>query len=88
MNNFGTNNLGQGKEIIVQDMIFNFIYGALSLVFVGAFLTGFVGAVIWLTSGGHEGRNDSSVTMMKASLIGMGGSFLAYVAVKFFASFI
>lgn len=86
MNNFGTNNLGIEKEIMVQEMILKFTAGALSLVFVGAFLTGVVGVVIWITSGGNEDRNDSSVIMMKASLVGMGASFIGYVAIKVFAN--
>lgn len=89
MNNFGTSNLIEEAEqqIVVQGMVFKFITGALSLVFIGAFFTGLVGAVIWLTSGGNEGRNDSSAIMMKSSLVGMSASFLGYVAIRLFLKF-
>ncbi len=86
MNNFGTNNLGPEQDVVVQEMILKFTAGALSLVFVGAFLTGIVGAVIWLTSGGNEDRNDSSVMMMKSSLVGMLASVIGYVAIRVFAN--
>ncbi|MCK4635314.1 MAG: hypothetical protein KAT32_00465 [Candidatus Moranbacteria bacterium] len=84
MNNFGASNLE--NEIVVQELISKFIVGALSLVFVGSFLTGIVGIVIWVTSGGDEGRNDMSVGMMKSSLMGMLGAFLGYVAVRVFVN--
>lgn len=87
MNNFGTNDLVTGQDVIVQEMILRFITGALSLVFVGAFLTGVVGMIIWLTSGGNEDRNDSSVIMIKSSLVGMLASFLGYVTIRVFANF-
>ena len=86
MNNFGTNNLaGQDSQVIFQETVLKFAAGALSFVFIGAFLTGVVGAVIWLTSGGNEGRNDSSTIMMKSSAVGMIASFIGYLALKIYA---
>ncbi len=88
MNNFGTKNLGLEKEVIAQEIFLKFAAGALSFVFIGAFLMGVVGAVIWVTSGGNEDRNDSSSMMIKSSLVGMIGSFIGYVALRIYANVI
>lgn len=78
---------GLESEILAQEVILNFLVNFLAFIFLGACLTGLVGVIIWITSGGNEGRNDKAVEMFKSAL-GMAVIVLVfYFAIKFYAGF-
>jgi hypothetical protein len=78
---------GLESEILAQEVILNFLVNILAFIFLGACLTGLVGVIIWITSGGNEGRNDKATEMFKSALGMVVIVLVFYFVIKLYANF-
>lgn len=76
------------KDVVMQETIFMIVVNALGFVVIGAFLSGLVGFMIYITSGGNEGRTTLAMTMMKSAGVGILAAFIGYVVLIFYAKYL
>lgn len=75
------------NQVLTQKIILVFLTKVSAFIFVGACLTIFVALVIWVTSGGNEGRNDSAVAMIKSALGMIVMMTIFYIVIVIYAKY-